>query len=85
MLVQNRFEELLARKQRLEGRSITRRQVALETGLSVTSVQNWASNSVKRFDELQIVVFCRYFGCGIAELLVLENESPEMKAPLAAA
>lgn len=86
MYVQNRFTELLAVKSRRENRKITREAVAKETGISITSVQNWASNNVTRFDALQIATFCRYFRCDIADLLVLPEKDidPEINTPLLA-
>lgn len=84
--VQTRFLELLAAKQRRERRTITREQVAEETGVSLSSVQKWALNTVTRFDSKQIVAFCDYFNCGIGDLLVIENvdECPERESPLTA-
>lgn len=76
-LLQNRFSELLARKERREGRSISRRKVAQETGIGLSSVQNWATNEVTRYDATQITVFCEYLGCSTGELLVIEDV-PEM-------
>ena len=87
MHVENTFSELLARKMRLEKRSISRRDVARETGISITSIQNWATNSIKRFDSDQIVAFCHYFDCGIDDLLIMVEDgegelAPEMETPL---
>lgn len=86
MLVQNRFNELLARKERIEKRSISRRMVAEETGISLSSVQGWATNSVMRFDSNQIATFCAYLNCTIGELLIMvkDESSPETKTPLIA-
>jgi DNA-binding Xre family transcriptional regulator len=72
-IVQNRFGELLARKERKEGRSISRRQVAQETRIGLSSVQNWAANTVTRYDALQIATFCEYLNCTVGELLVIEE------------
>jgi DNA-binding Xre family transcriptional regulator len=86
-VVQNRFTELLARKGRKEGRSITRRKVAEETGIGLSSVQNWAANQVTRYDALQIAVFCEYLNCTPGELLILEevpNDEGQQKTLLAA-
>lgn len=77
MEVQNRFGELLAKKERLEGRSISRRQVAEETGISLSSVQKWATNSLARFDATHIIAFCDYFSCSVGELLIVEEGSEE--------
>ena len=76
-LVQNRFGELLARKERREKRSISRRQVAQETGVSLSSVQNWATNSVTRYDADQILMFCLYLDCSPGDLLIIEESSSE--------
>ena len=86
MKVQNRFAELLAKKERIEERRISRRIVAEETGISLSSVQNWASNSLTRFDSHQIAVFCDYLQCEPGDLIVLAREDVEgqMKTPLAA-
>lgn len=83
-VVQTRFKELLARKERLEHRRISRRMVAEETGISLSSVQSWADGSLRRFDEAQIVAFCTYFQCkDVGELLVLgEIEVGEKLAAL---
>lgn len=82
--VENRLAELLARKQRIEKRRISRRRMAEETGISFSSIQGWATNAISRYDALQIAVFCDYLGCGVEELLVIveDDESPEIKTEL---
>ena len=90
MQVQNRFEELLAIKSRKEGRSISRRDVEVETGISLTSIQNWANNRNTQYNVRQILAFCKYFKCNIGDLLILvdeqgnEIETPESKTLLSA-
>ena len=86
-IVQTRFAELLARKERLEQRRISRRKIAEETGMSLNSVQNWATNHVESFYAAQIIAFCEYFDCEPGELLVIEEfpNTPEIKTPLIAA
>ena len=76
-MVQTRFLELLARKKRVENRDITYEDVASETGISKSSIQKWARNTLQRFDGKQILAFCEYFGCGISDLLILVDESEE--------
>jgi DNA-binding Xre family transcriptional regulator len=85
--VQNRFAELLAKKERVEERSISRRMVVAETGISLSSVQNWATNNLTRFDAHQIAMFCNYLQCEPGDLIVLAEDKPEegqRKTPLAA-
>lgn len=83
MQVKNRFNELLARKERIEKRRFTRRQIVEITGVSLSSVQSWAMNTVSRFDALQIAAFCKFLDCSVDDLLVLveDDESPESKTP----
>jgi len=88
--VLNRFRELLAIKERREGRYISQRTVAEETGLAKTTVDRYARNEVSRYDEDVILTLCNYLGCDVSDLLVIEevpnggDESPETKTPLAA-
>lgn len=85
--VENRMTELLARKQRQEKRRISRRVMAEETGISLSTVQRWADNSLLRYDAVHIAVLCDYLKCGVDELLVIveDDESPETKTELALA
>lgn len=86
--LQNRFTELLARKERLEGRSFTRREVARATGISLSSVQAWALNVTTRFDGKAVVALCDFFNCSVNDLLVIEEvadvEEGEKLTPLIA-
>lgn len=84
MRIQNRLKELLARKERIEDRKITRRVMAEETGISLSSVQAWANNTVTRYDAEQIATFCQYLDCGVNDLIVLveDPEEAETKAAL---
>lgn len=75
-VVKNRVAELVAIKARREARRISHRDLANETGLSRSSIQYWMANSVTRFDAHQIVTLCDYFGVGVDELLVVEDELP---------
>jgi Predicted transcriptional regulator len=77
MKVQNRLEELLARKQRIEGRKITKQVLSEETGLSISSLYQWSRNETTRFDSNHIVILCQYFGCGLHDLLVVVEEDSE--------
>ena len=71
--VVNRFSELLALKERHEQRSYSRREISEMTGISLTSVQNWATNNTTRYDEAQILAFCDFFNCNLGDLLIMEE------------
>lgn len=77
MHIENRFKELLKRKSQQEKRKLPRRLIAEETGISLTSVQNWASNRVTQYQDAQIIAFCKYFDCTIDELLVMVEDEDE--------
>jgi DNA-binding Xre family transcriptional regulator len=74
MKLKNRVEELLKIKERTEGRKISRQKCAAETGVSLTSVQNWASNSITQYGADQILAFCQYFKCQPGDLFVIVEE-----------
>lgn len=79
-VIKNRFKELLAKKERVENRKITRRDVAAETGISLSSIQAYANNTVQRYDADKLAILCDYFDCTISDLLIRENvDSPEMQ------
>jgi len=81
MHIENRFKELLKLKAQSENRKLPRRLIAKETGISLTSVQNWASNQITQYQEAQIIAFCKYLNCTIDELLVIvgdDEESPRL-------
>lgn len=83
--VVNRFRELLAIKERREGRRISQREVARVIGLSKYTVDTYARNEVTRFDETTLRTLCDYFGCEVGELLVTEEVlSPESESLLTA-
>lgn len=76
-MIRTRIDELIAIKGRKEGRRITRVAVAQETGLSYSSVTNWANSSLARFDAYQIITFCNYFDCEVGELFEMVSEDDE--------
>jgi putative transcriptional regulator len=70
LAVHNRFTELLALKECKEGRRITFREIARETGVHESTLSNWAKQ-VSRFDADTIEALCKFFECGIGDLLIL--------------
>jgi DNA-binding Xre family transcriptional regulator len=55
------FDELRARKGRIERRKITLQVVAKEAGLSYTAVQRISSDRMTRIDMNTLNALCRYF------------------------
>ena len=89
-VLRNRLRELMARKGRQEGRTVTQMGLAEETGLARYTVDRWARNEVVRMDDSTIITFCRYFNCQPGDLLIMEKvsdpeETGQEKTPLAVA
>ncbi len=74
VVVTNRVGELLAKKQREEGRMITHQQLAEEVGVTQNTVTAWVRNRVTRFDADTLMRFCWYFGVTPNELLVVPEK-----------
>lgn len=72
MPLKNRFKILLAEKEMKEGRRLTYRTIAAETGLSTNTLTKYANQKVSSFDADTVAALCQYFGCSPGELIVLE-------------
>ena len=86
--IANRFRELLAVKERREGRRISQRTAAEEMGLTQVTIGRYARNELSRYDESIILAMCNYLGCSVGDFLIIEEveeTSPETKTPLAVA
>lgn len=68
--IRNRFKILLAQKEARDGRSYTYEDIYRETGISPTSLTNYAKNRVSRFDGVTLTALCDWLECEIADLLV---------------
>jgi len=83
-IVTNRFAELLARKERIERRRITRATAAAETGIAKSTIQTYARNEVTLYAGHIVATLCDYLGCEIGELLVIEDTDEQQETPFAA-
>ena len=79
--VVNRFAELLAIKEREDGRRYTRRDIQDATGVSLQSIQNWFHNETTQFSARQLGIFADFLGCEPGDLITWTEggESPEIK------
>lgn len=62
---------LMGQKSQRDGRRITLRTVAEETGLTKHTVYKIADNTIKEYPKAAIEKLCLYFGCELHELLTL--------------
>lgn len=70
MTVTNRLPELMGRKAANENRRITLAVVAKESGVKHNILMRWYRNQIKVFDARIAGRLCRYFDCGVGDLLI---------------
>lgn len=76
--IQNRMKELVAIKERQDGRRYTHEDIAAITGVSRGSITTYMNNRAGRFDEAVLLRICSWLDCTIGDLLVIvSDESPE--------
>ena len=69
MTIYNRFLTLLAEKGIRENRRISIAEVSRETGITRSTLQGWANNTISRFDAPVIEALCLYFDCEPGNLI----------------
>jgi DNA-binding Xre family transcriptional regulator len=74
MPIKNRFRVLLAEKELQEGRTISLRQVARETGLSLYTVNGFANSNLKAIPVDALNTLCAYLECSPGDMLTREPE-----------
>jgi DNA-binding Xre family transcriptional regulator len=74
MRIVSRVPILMAEKQMRENRRINASIIAREAGLSRPTVAHWVKSDFKRLDEETIITLCKYFQCGLGDLLTLEDD-----------
>lgn len=73
--VRNRLPILLAEKKFNENKKISLREVASESGVSLSVITSYMNGSVTRFDGDTIAKLCTYLNCGIEDLLVIVEDA----------
>jgi DNA-binding Xre family transcriptional regulator len=68
-MVTSNFSVLLARKEQREKKNIPISEVSRETGISRRALQQWANNTITRFDAPILSALCKYFDCKVGDLL----------------
>ena len=73
MAIANRLKILIAEKEFREKRKLPYRIISEETGVSITSITAYATQKVARFDAPVLQAFCKYFNCGVGDILFYEK------------
>lgn len=68
---------LMGQKSQRDGRRITLRTVAEETGLTKHTVYKIADNTIKEYPKAAIEKLCDYFACDLHELFTLVDSPAE--------
>jgi DNA-binding Xre family transcriptional regulator len=74
------LKELMQRKTISEGRDprynpITHLELSQRTGIPQTTISRWVGNRVDRVDLSILETLCRYFECGVEEILVFKSDT----------
>jgi DNA-binding Xre family transcriptional regulator len=72
MAIKNRIKILIAEKEIMENRKLTMRIIAQEAGVSTNSLVAYTNQDVVRFDAVVLDAFCKYFNCGVGDILFYE-------------
>jgi DNA-binding Xre family transcriptional regulator len=70
-------KQLVLNKAAREGDTISQREVAAQTGLSLPTITNWFSGSVTRVEADTIGKLCAYLGCEMTDLITLQSSDAE--------
>ena len=73
MAIKNRLKILIAEKEVKENRKLTLRIISEEAGVSTNSLTAYNNQDVVRFDALVLEAFCKYFNCGVGDILFFEG------------
>ena len=73
MTIKNRVKILIAEKEIKENRKLTMRTIAQEAGVSTNSLVAYTNQEVVRFDAVVLEAFCKYFNCGVGDILFYEK------------
>lgn len=76
MAIKLRVKELIAIKERTEGRKLTTRVISAETGLNRGTVMSYMNNTISRMDLPVLEIWRDYFGVTVAELFVEVPRKP---------
>ena len=68
--IRNRFRILLAQKEARDGREFTYSDIRDTTGISPSTISNYAKNRVTRFDAVTLIKLCDFLNCDLSDLLI---------------
>jgi DNA-binding Xre family transcriptional regulator len=68
---------LVAQKSQRDGKRVTLRGIARDTGISTYTIYAMANNELNEYPKEVLEKLCTYFDCGVGELLRVEDVPEE--------
>ena len=68
---------LVAQKAQRDGKRVTLRSVARDTGISTYTIYALANNEIEEYPRAVLEKLCTFFNCGIGDLLITEEVPDE--------
>jgi putative transcriptional regulator len=78
MTIYNRLKVLIAEKELREKRKLTYRVISLETGIPISTLTDYMTQRISRFDGPTLEKLCDYFGAQPGDILIYSQEPPEI-------
>lgn len=73
-VVKSNLKLLVARRERMDGRRILGKDIALATGLDENTISRWLSpKPFSRLEVRPLIAFCNYFNCGIDDVVYIDR------------
>jgi putative transcriptional regulator len=73
-MIKSKLKLLIAQREIATGQKITYQSLAIEVGLSKTTLNRLAEGKTDRIDFLTLEKLCRYFQCHVGDLLIYEPD-----------
>lgn len=80
-MIQSRLGVLIAEKEMREGRKWTYDNIHEATGLSTPTIHRLVRGTARRYDSNTLDALCRFFDCGVGDLLVYVPDEPNSEEP----
>ena len=77
MTIYNRIKVLIAEKELREKRKLTYRVIADETGIPVSTLTEYMTQRISRFDGSTLEKLCEYFSVQPGDILIYTKNPPE--------
>lgn len=71
--MRSKLRVLVAERAAREGRALSMRRVAQESGTNISTVNRLANNTIRRIPVDELAAICRYLQCDVGDILQMEE------------